>query len=339
MAQFERDLKQLPDCMGRVIAEWTLNRLKPESRAEMPPVLYWEGEAYRPKRRSPTRNLNCLFRSIRIHRGLYESLAGICRPALFPLEHALGIVAGVATPALAEVVARLSAEFTQRQVLATLLEQHHVRWGLATLRRVTTAVAGEIAGWQHAALVAQVLAWLKQAAATSGPVRLALAVGRDVADPRQKRLQRNGRSDRGGLQDRVLAAPQVLRHEVGQCCRRGDSGTAAGRVERNLDRRSGRHVRIPSPHNYQNSRPNSRDFTHKCRINRGIGRTAPFTGGDQPHPNGRSRLKVSLNIPCDHDLWQGFDASVLDQPPPRRIATRPTGPESERGGFQRAARG
>ncbi len=179
MAQFERDLKELLDRMGRVIAEWTLNRLEPESRAEMPRVLYWQNEAYRPKRLSPTRNLNCLFGPIRIQRGLYESLDGLRRPALFPLEHALGIVTGVATPALAEVVARLAADFTQRQVLATLLEHHHVRWGVGTLRRVTTAIAGEIAGLQHAARVKQVLAWLKQAAATSGPVRFTLALGRD----------------------------------------------------------------------------------------------------------------------------------------------------------------
>jgi hypothetical protein len=36
-----------------------------------------------------------------------------------------------------------------------------------------------MSSFQHAAQVAQVLAWLKEAAATGGPRRIALSVGRD----------------------------------------------------------------------------------------------------------------------------------------------------------------
>lgn len=115
MLRFETDLKQLLDQFGRLIVQWTLNRLEPESRANMPPIMYCERDAYRCKRLSPTRNLNCLFGPIRINRWLYESLDDLSLPALFPLERCLGIAAGVATPGLADLVARLSVDFTQRQ--------------------------------------------------------------------------------------------------------------------------------------------------------------------------------------------------------------------------------
>jgi hypothetical protein len=104
---------------------------------------------------------------------------GLKLPALFPLERALGIVAGVATPALADLVARLSVDFTQRQVLESLRQQNHVMWGARTLRNVTRAMAEGIAPHQHAARVEMLLGWLKQAAGGIGPVRFALAVGRD----------------------------------------------------------------------------------------------------------------------------------------------------------------
>jgi hypothetical protein len=172
-------LKQLLDSAGRLIVEWTLNRLEPKSRAEMPPVVYCGHDAYRCKRLSPTRNLNCLFGPIRVSRWLYESLDGLGLPALFPLERCLGIVAGVATPALADVVAQLCVDFTQRQVLDTLRQQHHVVWGIPTLRKVAQAMAEGIAPFQHAARVAKLLEWLTQAAGRRGPFRYTLSVGRD----------------------------------------------------------------------------------------------------------------------------------------------------------------
>lgn len=125
------------------------------------------------------RNLNCLFGPIQVTRWLYESMDGLKLPSLFPLERALGIVAGVATPALADLVARLSVDFTQRQVLETLRRQNHVTWGAQTLRAVARAMAEGIAPHQHAAHLQMLLGWLKQAAESVGPVRFALAVGRD----------------------------------------------------------------------------------------------------------------------------------------------------------------
>ena len=179
MLNFERELKQLLDKLGRLIVQWTLNRLESRSRADMPPILFCERDAYRPKRLSPTRNLNCLFGPIRVSRWLYESLDDLGLTAVFPLERCLGIVAGVATPALADLVARLSVDFTQRQVLETLRQQQHVVWGASTLRNVTKAMAEGIAPYQHAARVQMLLGWLKIAAQSCGRVRFTLAVGRD----------------------------------------------------------------------------------------------------------------------------------------------------------------
>jgi hypothetical protein len=179
MLDFEWQLKQLLDKIGRLIVQWRLNCLEPQSRIDVPPVLFSELDAYRPKRLSRMRNLNCLFGPIRVNRWLYEPLDGLVLPALFPLEQYLGIIAGVATPALADLVARLSVDLTQRQVLETLRQQQHVVWGASTLRNVTKAMAEGIAPYQHVARVQMLLGWLKEAAQSCGPVRFTLAVGRD----------------------------------------------------------------------------------------------------------------------------------------------------------------
>jgi len=179
MARFEWKLQRLLSKVGRVVVQWTVNRLEPTEPADLPRVVFWERDAFRPKRLSPMRNLNCLFGPIQVKRWLYESMDGLQLPALFPLKRALGIVAGVATPGLADLAARLSVDFTQRQVLESLRQQNYVLWGPRTLRKVTLAMAEGIAPHQHAAHLQRLLGWLKQAAESKGPVRFALAVGRD----------------------------------------------------------------------------------------------------------------------------------------------------------------
>jgi hypothetical protein len=89
------------------------------------------------------------------------------------------LVGGVATAALADRVAQLGVDFSQRQLLAVLREQHHVQWGAETLRKVTAAVAEAMSPFRHQAQVEQVLAWLRQAAEKGGPRRIVLSAGRD----------------------------------------------------------------------------------------------------------------------------------------------------------------
>lgn len=177
MFQFETDLQQLLREMGRLIVQWTVNHLEPQQRNEMPSLLVWDGEYYRRGGKSPRRNLNCLFGKIVFRRFCYQPLEtwGRC---VFPLEIHLGIVTGVATPALADVVARLSADLTQRQVLDQL-RPSGIGWGVRTLRKVTEAVAEAMSEHRHEAQVHQVLDWLRKAAAGKGPHRFVLSVGRD----------------------------------------------------------------------------------------------------------------------------------------------------------------
>ena len=178
MHDFEVELLRLLIEMGRRIVEWTLNSLPPE-RHLMPGELFYQNDHYRLKGLSPTRNLNCLFGKIRVWRWLYEGTEGLGLPALFPLQMELGILAGVATPALADRVGQLAAELTQRQCLDVLRQQHHVVWGTETLRKVTAGMAEAMSPFRHQAQVDQVLAWLKQAAAEGGPRKILLSVGRD----------------------------------------------------------------------------------------------------------------------------------------------------------------
>jgi len=176
---FETRLQQLLCEMGRIIVQWKLNSLESRCPSDLPRDLFYQHDAYRRKRLSPTRNLNCLFGKIRIQRWLYESSEGLGLPCLFPLELQLGVVAGVATPALADRVARLSADLTQRQLLDVLRAQHQVCWGVETLRKTVAAMAEGLSPFRHLAQVAKLLSLLRQAAAQVGPRKIQLVVGRD----------------------------------------------------------------------------------------------------------------------------------------------------------------
>jgi hypothetical protein len=177
MRRFETDVHDLLLELGRRIMEWTLNGLEPKQRSEMPNQFLWNGGYYRRNELSPMRNLNCLFGPIKLLRYCYLPLEE-CGKCLFPLEIQLGIVAGVATPALADMVARKAVDLTQRQMLEHL-RSHRVRWGVETLKKVTHAMAEMLSIHRQEAQVQQVLDWLQQAAKSKGPRRPTLSVGRD----------------------------------------------------------------------------------------------------------------------------------------------------------------
>ncbi len=176
---FEMELDKLLRELGRRIVQWTFNHLEPQEVEFVPGRLIWDGDYYRAKRLSPTRNLNCLFGKIRVRRWLYEPVEQLGLSCWFPLEAKLGLVIQVATPALADRVARLAVEFSQTQTLAILRDQHSVVWGAKTLRKVTAAWAEGLSPHRQALQSQQVLQWLAEAAATSGPRRILLCVGRD----------------------------------------------------------------------------------------------------------------------------------------------------------------
>ncbi len=160
---FETKLQALLREMGRIIAEWTYNSLEPEDPHVLPNLLCFDGQWYRRRQKTRRRNLVAtLFGTITLWRYLYQPIDGVER-SIFPLELRLGLVAGLATPALAEHVARAATEGTQETVRAELARDHGVAWSVKALRNVIAATWEGMMPHLHNAQVAQILAWLEQA--------------------------------------------------------------------------------------------------------------------------------------------------------------------------------
>jgi hypothetical protein len=173
--RFERALQGLLQGFGRTALEWAINPWEP---AALPAGVCRGGEYYRLRPKSPRRRLDSLFGPVRLWRYRYEAWTP-GEPSRFPLQERLGIEAQRATPALAERAAWWSVGHTQAQVLAILRRDHGVGWSVATLRRVTQGMSAGMAEHRPAAQVAKLQEWLRQAAATAGPHRPVLSVGRD----------------------------------------------------------------------------------------------------------------------------------------------------------------
>ena len=134
-------------------------------------------DEYRRNRRTP-RDLCCLFGRIRLWRAVYQAVEpGM--PGLFPLEQALGIVARLATPALADQVGRLMAELPQQQTQAVLPERYAVSCSVKSLRKVTAALAESLSPLRQEAQAARLVERLRQAFASAGKNRPMLVAGRD----------------------------------------------------------------------------------------------------------------------------------------------------------------
>ncbi len=178
MLSWERALGRTLREIGRLLVEHVVNRIEPEDERELPQQERFDGELYRRKQKSRLRNLNCTFGPIQLQRCLYQpsESSGRC---LFPLERRLGIVGGVATPALADEAAQAAADQPQRQVLAGLQERHGVSWGAQTLRKVVVAVSELYTPQRHEAQVQRLLGWLREAADSRGRHTPVLSVGRD----------------------------------------------------------------------------------------------------------------------------------------------------------------
>jgi hypothetical protein len=163
--------------LGRRLVELAYNGLEPPEVKCLPTRLRVGLDEYRRNRRTP-RDLFCLFGPIRLWRVVYQAVEpGM--PGLFPLEQALGIVARLATPALADQVGRLMAELTQQQTQAVLRERHGVCWSVKSLRKVTAALAESLAPLRQEGQVVRLLDLLRQAFASSGKNRPMLVAGRD----------------------------------------------------------------------------------------------------------------------------------------------------------------
>ena len=170
-------LAGLTRALGRAALENTLNSLEPAEPEQVPAEIRLGGSRYRRRLQSPA-TVDSTLGTLRLRRWLYEPRDSGER-CLFPLERLLGLVAGRATPALADRTGRLVAQGSQREALAALAEGHDLRWSHETLRRVSREVALIAGGHSQQAQAGQLIDWLRLAWRGRGPFEPVLAVGRD----------------------------------------------------------------------------------------------------------------------------------------------------------------
>jgi hypothetical protein len=190
-AAFERDLSDRTRQLGQAVLDWVFNHLEPDDPADSPARVTCDGQVYRRRDRHP-KTVATLFGPVRLWRLLYEPLEPGERSA-HPLEQALGLEAGCATPALAERAGLWAAQQPQRAVLAVLRRDHGVCWSQETLRKVIASLRDGLEPRRHDAQCRRVLDWLRQAQRSRGPHRPVLAAGRDgIHVPLRRGLYREG---------------------------------------------------------------------------------------------------------------------------------------------------
>ena len=141
--------------VGRQVVEHTYNAAESEDEQSPTAARVRVGRReFRRNRKTPN-TIATLFGQIVLWRYYYQAVHPGQR-GLAPLERCLGVVARLATPALADEAARLSAERTQTQTCQTLQERHGVHWSQGTLRRVVAAMAQHYAPFRHEAQVDQI---------------------------------------------------------------------------------------------------------------------------------------------------------------------------------------
>ena len=161
---------------GRDVVDWALNHAEPAVE-DCPARVAFGEETYRRRAKTPN-TIGTLFGPIELSRCVYECLeAGAA--CVWPLESRLGIVAGLATPAVAERVGRWSADHDQGAVLGLVRAEHGVSWSATSVRKLAAAVRDGVAEPGETARVERVLELLTEAGHSPGKHRPTLAVGRD----------------------------------------------------------------------------------------------------------------------------------------------------------------
>lgn len=182
--QFENAVEDRLRELGRSTLEVVYNRLEAETPDEMPKHVEFEGHEYSRKNEKTNNRdgIGTVFGKISLVRFSYEPLSESRddnQKSFSPLELSLGIVAGNASPALAERVGRAASGHTQRELLELLEREHRVCWSAKVLRQVTAAVSRGVAEHLHQAQKEQLLAWLRAADGSKGRRKITLALGRD----------------------------------------------------------------------------------------------------------------------------------------------------------------
>jgi hypothetical protein len=158
-----------------------------------------DGETYRRRMQAP-KKFGTLFGKIQIRRTIYECLEP-GEPCIIPFELERGVVAGLATPALAERVGRWSANHSQKSVLSLLKAEHNVPLSVGSLRKIVAAVEAGVEKPGLDARQDKMLDSMKSADASKGRHRPVVSVGRDgvmvpVRETRkQKKAHASGKSE------------------------------------------------------------------------------------------------------------------------------------------------
>lgn len=173
---FEHAVADLLRRTGRDLIEHVCNHAESPAE-ECPPRVRVGRDTYRRREKTPN-TLGTLFGPIELRRCVYECLeAG--EACVWPLELRLGVVAGRATPALAERVGRWSADHEQAAVRGLLRAEHGVSWSVGSVRKVAAAVRDGVAGPGEHARVDRLAELLAEAERSPGKHRPTLACGRD----------------------------------------------------------------------------------------------------------------------------------------------------------------
>jgi hypothetical protein len=177
---FEQRLQEALRGAGRTVVQWTYNRLEPADVQALPAHLRFEAGPYTRLGAKTPQHAWTLFGPIRLCRAGYRPTDKSGDPTIFPLALGLGLVEG-ASPALAGRVGQLVAEagMTQQRALARLRQECGVAWGVKKLRQLTAAVSATVAEQRQAAQAEQLLGWLAEASAGTGPHKPVLSAGRD----------------------------------------------------------------------------------------------------------------------------------------------------------------
>jgi hypothetical protein len=178
--EMERQVQDEIREFGRNGMEWILNRLEPNQCDALPTHVNFEAGPYTRLNKKTPQTVATMFGKIRLFRVGYRPTNKTGDPTIFPLAQQLGIVHG-ATPALAELAARLQAETgaTQQQTLRRLKQEHGVNWGVRKLREVTAYLSAAMTEHRHEVQVEKVWELLAQADKSKGRHRPVLSVGRD----------------------------------------------------------------------------------------------------------------------------------------------------------------
>jgi hypothetical protein len=173
----EQQLKAVFAEAARALLEQEFNRLEADDKSQAAPKVRYRRQTYRLNKKTKAQ-IATSFGSITLWSFLYLNCED-GEPGLHPLHVSLGIVAGTATAALAERVARWAVDCSQGEVRHWLQAEHGLRWSNDRLRCVLRAFRRLVVVFREEAQQQRVLQWLATADRSRGRHRPVLALGRD----------------------------------------------------------------------------------------------------------------------------------------------------------------